>query len=116
MIRKSLFVSVLVSAMFSWPSLAQNIDELISSHLEANGGLTKLKALKSVKVNGKLSMPMMMQSASAGGSAAEAPVTIQIKKPNLVRMEVDLQGKPLVEAFDGETAWSLRPGSSEPEV
>jgi outer membrane lipoprotein-sorting protein len=115
MIPKSLLVSFLVSAIFSWQSLAQNIDELISGHLEACGGLTKLKALKSVKMSGKLLMPMMMQNVSTEGSAAEAPVTVQIKKPNLVRMEIDLQGKPLVQAFDGETAWSLRPGSKEPD-
>jgi outer membrane lipoprotein-sorting protein len=116
MIRKNLLVSFLVSAIFSWQSLAQNIDELVGGHLEASGGVAKLKALKSLKVSGKLVMPMMTQNASAGGSATEAPVIIQIKKPNLVRMEIDLQGKQLVQAFDGETAWSLRPGSKEPDI
>src|SRR5215475_4989227 len=111
MIRESLFASLLVAAMFSWQSRAQNIDELVSGHLEASGGSTKLKALKSLKASGKLLMPTMMQNVSAGGSAAEAPVTVQIKKPNRIRLEIDLQGKPLVQAFDGETAWGLRPGA-----
>jgi hypothetical protein len=115
MIRKNLWVSFLISAVFSWQGLAQNIDELIGSHLEASGGLAKVKALRSMKLSGKISMPMMMQNAPAGGSAAQAPVMLQIKKPNLVRMEIDVQGKPLVQAFDGETAWSLRPGSKEPD-
>jgi len=114
MIPKSLLVSFLLSVTFSWQSWAQNIDELVTGHLEASGGSTKLKALKSLKASGKLLMPMM-QNMSSGGSAAEAPVTVQIKKPNLIRMEIDVQGKPLIQAFDGETAWGLRPGSQEPD-
>jgi len=115
MIRKGLLVSLLVTTILSLQGLAQNIDELISGHLESRGGSAKLKAMKSLKVSGKILMPMMMQNASAAGPVAEAPVTLQIKKPNLVRMEIEVQGKPLVEAFDGEAAWSLRPGSKEPE-
>lgn len=115
MIRRNVLVSFLACTIFSWQGLAQNVEELVNGHLEAGGGSAKLKALKSIKLSGKISMPMMMQNASAGGSAAEAPVTVEIKKPNLVRMEIDVQGKPLVQAFDGETAWSLRPGSKEPE-
>ena len=115
MIRKNLLLSILLSTILSWQGLAQNVDELVGGHLEASGGLAKLKGLKSVRMSGKLSMSMMMQNASSAGSPSEAPVTIQIKKPNLIRMEIDLQGKPLVQASDGETAWSLRPGSEEPD-
>jgi len=115
MIQRNLLVSFLVSTIFSWQGLAQNVDELVNGHLEAGGGSARLKALKSIKVSGRISMPKMMQNTSAGGSGAGAPMTLEIKKPNLVRMEIDVQGKPLVQAFDGETAWSLRPGSKEPD-
>ena len=108
MIRRNLLVSFLASTIFSWQGLAQNVEELVNGHLEAGGGSAKLKALKSIKLSGKISMPMMMQNTSAGGSAAEAPVTVEIKKPNLVRMEIDVQGKPLVQAFDGETCLEFK--------
>jgi len=109
MFRKILFVSFLIPAVMSWQALAQNVDELVSGHVEAMGGAAKVKALKSMKLGGKISMPTMMSDPS------ESPAVLQIKKPNLARMEIDVKGKPFVQAFDGEMAWGLRPGSTESE-
>jgi hypothetical protein len=114
MIRRSLVISFLTLVVFSLQALAQSVEQLVSGHVEAIGGTTKLKALQSMKLSGKISMPTMLQNIP-GASEPESPVVLQVKKPNLVRMEVDVQGKPLVQAFDGEMAWGLRPGSTEPD-
>jgi hypothetical protein len=109
MFRKMLYASSLMLGVICWQVSAQNVDELVSRHVEAMGGAGKVKALKSTKVNGKISMPSMMPDLS------ESSAVLQIKKPNLARMDIDVKGKPFVQAFDGEMAWGLRPGSTEPE-
>lgn len=85
---------------------AQTIDEIISKYHENMGGLDKLKALNTVKLEGKMPTPM-----------GDFSIVIYKKSPNLSRTEVDIQGQLMVQAFDGETAWMINPmmGSNEPQ-
>ena len=57
MIRRNLAVGVLCSLVFSCSALAQSVDELVNKHLETCGGLEKLKAIRSMKITGKMLMP-----------------------------------------------------------
>ncbi len=88
------------------PSLT--VDEIISKHLAARGGADDEKAVKSVKMSGKI----LVQ-----GGALELPGTMQIKRPGMMRMDLAIQGKSIVQAFDGTTGWAVNPfeGSSEPQ-
>jgi len=56
-------------------------------------------------------------TASLMGGQMEAPVTVVIKRPSSMRMEMSVQGKSLIQAFDGTTAWMINPfmGSSDPQ-
>jgi outer membrane lipoprotein-sorting protein len=84
---------------------AQTVDEVIEKHIQALGGLDKLSAIKSVKMTGKF----------AGGGGFEAPVTLILKRPDMVRMETNFQGNAYVQAFDGTTAWEINPWSGKKE-
>lgn len=83
-------------------------DQIVQKQTEALGGLEKLKSIQSVKATGK---------ASLMGGQLEAPVVMQAKRPTSVRMEMDIQGKSFVQAFDGTTSWTINPfgGSSDPQ-
>lgn len=85
-----------------------SVDEIISKHVKARGGLDKIKAVKTVKMTGKVVVQ---------GGAFEIPVLVQLKRPNSFRRESTLQGKSAIMAFDGTTGWQTNPfqGSSEPE-
>jgi hypothetical protein len=87
---------------------AQTVDEILSKHYTALGGLDNLKALSSIKTTGKMVM----------GGGMEAPFTSFNMRPNSARIDVTFQGKAAVSAFDGKTAWMLNPfmGSSDAEV
>jgi len=76
------------------PAHAQTVDEVIASHLKARGGVEKIKAIKSTKMTGKMTVQGM-----------EASITIQGKRPNLHRTDVSVAGTNIVQAFDGTTAW-----------
>ena len=47
----------------------------------------------------------------------EAPITIEYKRPDKVRMEFELQGMTGIRAFDGETGWFIMPfmGTADPQ-
>jgi len=98
MIRKAIALTFLACAALSIPASAQTVDELIKKNIEARGGLEKLKAIKSMRVTAKIHSEGM-----------NLPLVLQIKRPGMVRGEAIFQGKALVRAYDGETAWQINP-------
>lgn len=78
---------------------AQTIDDLIAKNLKAKGGVERLKAVKGMKISGKV-MP---------APGVEIPLTIISERPNKIRQESNFQGQQMVTAFDGTTAWQINP-------
>lgn len=92
-------ISLLLMAVFCSFSLnAQTVDDIIDSYFENTGGKEAWKELKTMKMEGKMSMGPM-----------ELPGTIVMATPNLQRMEFDVQGKTVVQAYDGTVAWMINP-------
>ncbi|HMF57625.1 MAG TPA: hypothetical protein VK619_14880 [Pyrinomonadaceae bacterium] len=83
------------------------VDEIVNKNIQAMGGLDNMRAIKTVKMTGKVTL----------GPGIEAPATIQQKRPNMVRNEFTLQGKTFIQAYDGTTAWQVNPfeGSPDPQ-
>jgi outer membrane lipoprotein-sorting protein len=77
---------------------AQTADEILNKYFENTGGLDKWKALKSRKSTGKMSMQNM-----------DFPVTMYEKAPTKQRMEIQVQGQQIVQAYDGTDAWAINP-------
>ena len=80
------------------PELA--LDQIIQKHLDALGGLEKLQAINTLSANGKAIMQ---------GGQLEAPMLMQMKRPSSIRIEMNVQGKKIIQAFDGSTAWMINP-------
>jgi outer membrane lipoprotein-sorting protein len=74
-------------------------DQIIQKHVEAIGGVEKLNAIHTLVVTGKASIL----------GQTEAPLVIQVMRPNRMRLEITYQGKTVVQAFDGTTAWTINP-------
>jgi outer membrane lipoprotein-sorting protein len=85
----------------------QTVDEIIAKNVEARGGMDKLKAIHSLEMEIKLNQ-----------QGLEFPGKMEMKRPGKVRMEMTLQGKTMVQAYDGQTAWMIMPflGSNDPQV
>jgi outer membrane lipoprotein-sorting protein len=84
---------------------APTVDELVAKHIAAQGGAEKVKAVKSVKI-----------TATGQVQGLELPMTIYMKRPNMMRSETSVQGRMIVQAFDGTDSWSVNPltGAEEP--
>lgn len=108
MARRTLVLLFSLTVLFGLTAQAQTADEIIQKHIQARGGLQKLKAVKSIKATGKI-LP--------AGLGQEIPITLQQKRPHSFRLDATFQGQSLTQVYDGEAGWKIDPfqGSSEPE-
>jgi hypothetical protein len=108
------FVISLIVATLSAPAIfAQGpnptVDELVAKNIEAKGGATALNNLQSLRLSGKLLVPVQ-------GRIELAYVQTK-KRPDEVRTEASLQGMTQIEAYDGKEGWKVSPffGRKDPE-
>jgi outer membrane lipoprotein-sorting protein len=81
-------------------SPAQTVDEIVAKNLKAKGGVEKWKSISTVKMTGTFSAQGM-----------DGPMSLLAKRPNLSRQEITMNGRKLVQAFDGTTPWMILPDS-----
>ena len=105
--RKLQFI---VMAMFAvaaiTPVCAMDADELVAKAIEASGGEKAMKAVNSLKTTGKFMT-----------SGMEFPFSTYHVRPSMMRIEAEVMGATMIQAYDGETGWSINPmtGTSEPQ-
>lgn len=106
MIRKT-FAWLLLAGLTGAAVQAQTADEIINKHLTARGGKDKIKAVQTARMTGKMNAQGM-----------EAPITLELSRPNKMRMEFTIQGMTGIQAYDGKSGWSVMPfmGKTEPEA
>jgi outer membrane lipoprotein-sorting protein len=83
-------------------------DDIIARQVAALGGLDKLKAIQSLRFEGKIVV---------FGGAIELHFVQYEKRPGQVREEATLQGLTQVQAYDGSGGWQIQPfqGRRDPE-
>ncbi len=85
----------------------QTADELIAKNLQAKGGIDKIKAIRTLRISGKLQQ-----------GSFTAKIVQDTVAPNLLRQMVTIQGMTQVQAYDGTTGWQIDPfeGRRDPEL
>lgn len=106
MIIRKTFAWALLAGLVSFAASAQTADELIAKSIEARGGKDKLKAVKTLRMTGKMALPQGM----------EAPFTAELERPNKMRRDFTIQGMTGSMAFDGKNGWSLMPFMGKKEA
>ena len=96
----SIAACLMVALTLPVVSFAQTVDEIVAKNLKAKGGVEKWKSISSVKMTGTFSAQGM-----------EGPMSLYAKRPNLSRQEITMNGRKLVQAFDGTTPWMILPDS-----
>ncbi len=98
-----LFCSALVLAV---AIQAQSVDDIINNYIANTGGADKWKSLKATKANANFSM-----------SGFEFPGVMYNTNTNKMRVNVNVQGMEIVQAYDGQTGWMINPfmGGQEPQ-
>lgn len=97
-----------VAAFISVGSFAQTVDEIVDKHIAALGGADKLKTVNSIVAERSLSVQGM-----------DIPTVSTLVVNKAVRTESTVMGNSMVQAYDGTSAWMIRPtmmgGTGEPE-
>lgn len=112
MIRKNLvgkgLIGIILAGLVSTTAWAQTADELIEKNVQAKGGREKIQAIKTLRMSGKMAL----------GQGMEAPVTMEMSRPDKMRVEFVVQGMTGVQTYDGKDAWAVMPfmGKTEPEA
>ena len=104
--KRNIFITLLAFVLPFYTAFAQDVDEIINNYFENTGGLKAWADLSSMKIT----MVMEMQGMQLEG-------TMYQKKPNMQRMDISVQGKTIVTAYDGEIGWMINPmmGSEDPQ-
>jgi len=85
----------------------QTAEELVSKNLLARGGIEKIKAIRTIRMTGRL------QSGNFTAQRARDAMA-----PDLLRETFTIQGMTEIEAYDGSTGWKISPfeGRKDPEL
>lgn len=99
---------VLLAVLVGPPAVvgAQTADQVVARYLQARGGAEKIHAVLTLRLTGRMTLP-----------GVEAPLVLELKRPNRMRTEFVFQGKTGVRAYDGRNAWMILPvlGMDQPQ-
>jgi len=76
-------------------TLAQNVDDIVAKAINARGGLKRIKALKSQRLTGRISL----------NTGESGPFIVEMKRPNMMRETVTLGDKSMIRITDGISGW-----------
>jgi hypothetical protein len=76
--------------------------EVAAKNVEAMGGAAQFQAVQSIKVTGKLRFP----DGKVWG------FTVRHMGSNQMRIDLDVSGQAITQAFDGTTGWQVSPGTA----
>jgi len=105
---RCLFLLLISFSCIGALSPAQTADELIAKNIEARGGLEKIKAIKTIRITGKIK----------GSGGRVMSMGQENARPDLVRVNTTVQGMTAIQAYDGTTGWQVEPfgGKKDPEL
>jgi len=100
------FIGFLFLSLVSVGSFAQTVDEILGKMVEAQGGRKALEAMKTTTLSGSMQITQMNITGT---------ITMYQKEPNKMRMDIEIMGMNITQAFDGTTTWFTNPqtGASE---
>jgi len=86
---------------------AQTAEELVAKNIQAKGGIDKIKAIKSVRMTGRVQQ-----------GDFSAVVGQEAKAPDQLRITFTIQNMTQVQAYDGSVGWQISPfsGRKDPEL
>ncbi len=99
-------LSLLLFSLMASPALSQSADDILNKMIDAMGGRKAMEAVKDQTSTGSMELTQMGLSGT---------VTQYLKRPNKNRMDIEVMGMVITNAFDGVTAWMVNPqtGSTE---
>ena len=97
---KPRLISITLLLFLPLSAAAQTADEIIKKVLDARGGVQKIKAVQSERVNGHVSFAQGM----------DGTFVVELKRPLKMRVEITVEGLQIIRAYDGKSSgWMVNP-------
>jgi outer membrane lipoprotein-sorting protein len=93
-------LGVFLIALVVSPGFDQEAEDILEKYIEASGGKKLLASIKDTTLTGTMEIPMAGMSGS---------LTIFQKEPDMIRMDMEMMGMVITQAYDGEIAWWINP-------
>jgi outer membrane lipoprotein-sorting protein len=93
-------LSVFLFGVTASPGVGQKAMDVLGKMIDAQGGRKVLGSIKDTTMTGTLEIAMAGMSGS---------LTMSLKEPNKMRMDMEMMGMVFTQAYDGEIAWGTNP-------
>jgi outer membrane lipoprotein-sorting protein len=91
---------VFIFGVTASPGVGQKAMDVLEKMIDAEGGRKVLGSIKDTTMTGTLEIAMAGMSGS---------LTMSLKEPNMMRMDMEMMGMVFTQAYDGEVAWGTNP-------
>jgi len=99
-------LSLFLLSLMTSPVLSQETSDILKKMVEAQGGKKALENIKDMTSSGNIELIQMGMTGS---------MTMYKKEPDKVRMDIEVMGMIITQAYDGETAWWVNPQTGSRE-
>jgi outer membrane lipoprotein-sorting protein len=100
------FLGIFLASITTAPGYSQNAKEIIQKMIDATGGKKALESIDDSTITG------MMELVQQGLSGE---ITIYKKEPNKMRLDIEIMGMLITQAYDGNLAWWVNPQTGATE-
>ncbi|OGD21876.1 MAG: hypothetical protein A2W03_10845 [Candidatus Aminicenantes bacterium RBG_16_63_16] len=97
---------LLALALVCGTAQAQTSQEVVAKMIEAQGGAKALAAVKDTTINATVELVSMGMNGT---------LTMYQKEPNMMRMDIEIMGMVITQAYDGAVAWMVNPQTGATE-
>ncbi len=100
------FLGIFLISMAVSPGYGQTAKEIIDKMIEATGGKKALESIDDSTISGTIEL---VQEGLSG------PITVYKKEPNKLRIDVEVMGMVITQAYDGDLVWWTNPQTGATE-
>jgi outer membrane lipoprotein-sorting protein len=98
--------TVICLAALALPVQAQTVDEVLAKMIDAAGGRKAMEAIKDSTMLATMEIPSMNMSGT---------MTMYQKEPDKMRMDTEIMGMKMTQAYDGKIGWGVNPQTGKAE-
>jgi outer membrane lipoprotein-sorting protein len=93
-------LGVFIASITISPSYSQPVKDILNKMIEAQGGKAVIENIKDTTLTGDMEIIQMGITGS---------INIYSKEPNMMRIDAEVMGMVMTQAFDGENGWQVNP-------
>jgi len=98
--------ALLLLAALAAPVQAQSVDEVLAKMIDAAGGRKAMEAIKDSTMVATMEIPSMTMTGT---------MTLYQKEPDKMRMDMEIMGMKITQAYDGKVGWGVNPQTGKAE-